>query len=315
MKKLIILILTLQFSLLTSLAQQSLIADDVQEVIQDKKLKLGFSVYDFSSNIQISINGQDPFPMQSVYKLPIAISVLNQVSKGMYSLNDTIRLTPEDLPTETHSPIRDRYPNGTSLTLQEIIRYTLALSDNNGCDILIKKGNGVGKIEEYLRRHKIENIFIKNTERELQSDWNFQFQNTATPNATIDLLRKLNQNVLLPSGEVFDFLWDVMKNTTTGSIRDSLPENVTIGYKTGYSGINESGEIAAQNCVGFMEDEKGHRIAVAIYITDSQEGQAKNSIIMAQIGKILYDIFFNSENQGKPINFRIRNTEKHQIGN
>ena len=72
---------------------------------------------------------------------------------------------------------------------------------------------------------------------------------------------------------------------------------MTIGYKTGYSGINESGEIAAQNCVGFMEDEKGHRIAFAIYITDSQEGQAKNSIIMAQIGKILYDIFFNSENQ------------------
>ncbi len=65
--------------------------------------------------VQTATSGNHHFPFQSVYKFHLGIAVLHQV--------------------DLYSPIKDKYPNGLPLPLREVITYTLAQSDNVGCDI------------------------------------------------------------------------------------------------------------------------------------------------------------------------------------
>ena len=74
--------------------------------------------------------------------------------------------------------------------------------------------------------------------------------------------------------------------SSTGSIKNLLPSNINVGYKTGNSGVGPNGVIAAQNCVGIM-DNGTKKIAFAIFITDSKEDKETNMNIIAQIGEII----------------------------
>jgi beta-lactamase class A len=45
----------------------------------------------------VSFNGNKRFPMQSVYKVPIAMVMLHQVDAGKFSLTDTIPIAKTDI--------------------------------------------------------------------------------------------------------------------------------------------------------------------------------------------------------------------------
>ena len=77
--------------------------------------------------------------MQSVYKYPLALAILNQVDKGIFSLEQKIHIKKEDLLPDTWSPLRKKYPDGNAdITLDELLNITVSQSDNNGCDILFR---------------------------------------------------------------------------------------------------------------------------------------------------------------------------------
>ncbi len=263
------------------------ISQDIKEITNGKDLKLGVALYDFENNSYYAYNGLDTFPMQSVYKLPISIAILDLVDSNRFGLNDSITISKEDLSPNLYSPIRDKYPNGVKMPLSEIILYTIAQSDNTGCDLLISIANGTDSISKFLENKGLTNIKIRNYEREIQSDWNIQFDNWTTPMAMINLLKKLNNQELL-SSQSTSFIWKVMTQSSTGSIKDLLPSTITAGYKTGYSGVGENQIIAAQNCVGIMQDGK-KRIAFAIFITNSKESRNTNMEVIAKIGKMIYE--------------------------
>ncbi|MEG2403076.1 MAG: hypothetical protein RSB34_09130 [Muribaculaceae bacterium] len=44
---------------------------EIENIISGKDLKLGFALYNFESGKTISINGNDRYPMQSVFKFPM----------------------------------------------------------------------------------------------------------------------------------------------------------------------------------------------------------------------------------------------------
>ncbi len=88
-------------------------------------------------------------PMLSVFKFHIALAVLNQVDKGNLTLDQKILIKKSDLLENTWSPLREKYPDGNvELPLSEIITYTVAQSDNNGCDILLRLIGGTKNCSE-----------------------------------------------------------------------------------------------------------------------------------------------------------------------
>lgn len=104
----------------------------------------------------------------------------------------------------------------------------------------------------------------------------------------IQLLRKFNRKELLLS-DTHTFLWNVMAETSTGSIRNKLPKNITVLHKTGTSGYNEEEISAATNDVGIMMLPNGTLIAFAIFITNSKEAAEVNAGVIADIAVVLSD--------------------------
>ena len=84
-----------------------------------------------------SFNAHDHFPMQSVYKLPISMAVMKQVDQHQLRIDQKATINKDDyVPRLAYSPIRDQFPNGTELTVNELLHFALSQSDGTASDVL-----------------------------------------------------------------------------------------------------------------------------------------------------------------------------------
>lgn len=288
--RILLFISTLLCNLNLCLGQTPELKKEIEIIVGGKDLKLGFALYDFSTGKSISINGNDKYPMQSVFKFPIGVALLDCVSRGEFSLSDSVTLTKADLLPDLWSPIRERWPEGVRLPLVSVMTYMVAHSDNSATDFLIHKIGGVARIQDIVNRLGAKKINIRNTEAEIQGSWSVQFDNWTTPNAMVDFLRLMNDGKLLDKANTA-VLWEIMASASSGSVNRLVPKTVTFARKTGYSGANSQGIIAAQNDVGIIEFEDGRRVAYAIFLTDSTLCTDAGYDILAQIGKAIWKAY------------------------
>lgn len=268
----------------------------IEQIIVTKDAVVGVSIFGIENKDSLSINGNERFPMQSVFKFHIALAVLDQVDRGKLNLNQEIFISKKELLPNTWSPIRDKYPNGNiKLTLAEIIMYTVAISDNNGCDILLKLIGGPEEVEKYIYGLGIKNISITYNEEEMHKDWDAQFSNWTTPAAATELLVAFYTKSIL-SKSSFNFLLKTMIETSTGKnrIKGQLPEGTTVAHKTGSSGKNEEGITGASNDIGVVALPNGNHFAISVFITNSKEREEINEKIIADISKLAWDYFVSN---------------------
>jgi beta-lactamase class A len=99
--------------------------------------RVGVAVQLLESGETTDLHGDEHFPMQSVYKLPIAMAVLQRVDRGELKLDQRVKIEPGDFVRQgMGSPVRDKYPAGTELTIAELLRYTICESDGSASDVL-----------------------------------------------------------------------------------------------------------------------------------------------------------------------------------
>ena len=166
-------LLLMQLCALSFIQAQSLahLKEDILEVLKDKKATVGVAITGSSPQDTISVNGDRHLPMQSVFKFHLAMSVLNQVDQGKLNLNDSIYIDQATIDTYSHlwGALRKKYPNGGKVTIAEMIQYTVALSDNLGCDLLFEQIGGVDALSSYLGSIGIVDIAIRHNELVMQS--------------------------------------------------------------------------------------------------------------------------------------------------
>ena len=295
-RKLLIVSAVLSFFTFLSYAQIDSLKHKIEQIIKTKDATVGVSIRGIESKDSLNINGEMRFPMQSVFKFHIALAVLDQVDQGKLTLNQEIFISKKELLPNTWSPIRDKYPDGNvKLTLAEIIKYTVAISDNNGCDILLKIIGGPEKVEKYIHKLGINDISITYNEEEMHKDWDAQFSNWTTPKAATDLLVAFyTKNILSDSS--FNFLLKTMIETSTGKnrIKGQLPEGTIVAHKTGSSGTNDEGITAASNDIGIVTLPNGNLFAIAVFVSKSKENDETNEKIISDIAKVTWDYFQNS---------------------
>ncbi len=296
--KLLTITLLYLFSLNTYGSSIESLKVDINSVLKSKKATVGVSIYGSNGEHILSINGDTRLPMQSVFKYHLAVATLHQVDQGRWSLEDKITITPEDLDNGLWSPIRKKYPKGAKLTLSEVIKYTVAVSDNVGCDILIRMLGGPEVIEKYFHESGITNIAIKYDEETMQKVWERQYENWTTANAANRALSQFHKNSSqLLTSDSHQFLWDVMKSSKTGqkTIKAGVPEGTVVAHKTGHSGKNDIGMTAAQNDIGVVFLPDGSIYYLSILVSDSLEIPEVNRKIISDISKLAW-IFFKKNN-------------------
>jgi len=111
----------------------------IAKIAAGAKGKVGVAAVVLETGEAALLNPEDRFPMQSVYKLPIAMAVMEQVRQDKLDLDEKIGVTKEDFVRPgMRSPLRDKNPNGGEFTIRELIRLALVESDGTASDVLIR---------------------------------------------------------------------------------------------------------------------------------------------------------------------------------
>jgi Beta-lactamase class A len=274
-------------------AQESGLEQKINALIKDKNATVGISVLGFEDGFKYHKNANKKLPMQSVFKFHIASTILDYVDKGKLSLDQKVLLDKTNLLENTWSPLREKYPNGgVKIPLSEVLEYTVAKSDNNGCDILLKLLGGTQTVQRFMHSKGIKGFQIKYNEAEMHKDWNNQYKNYSTAFSATDVLKKFYDGKLL-SKKSTDYLMKVMFSTSTGKNKliAQLPENTPVARKTGASGKNNAGLTGAENEIGIVTLPNGKHYAIAVFVSNSTETDVVNCKMISDISKSVWDYF------------------------
>jgi len=270
-------------------------ADSLRNIIatiaQDAKGTVGFCMLNVETRDTLTYNGRLHVPMQSVMKFPIAITVLNDIDEGRFTLDEKVHVDKDDLKPDTYSPLRDKYPQGNiDISIRELLSYMVSLSDNNACDILLKEIGGTAHVENFMHSFGVKQIAIKATEYQMAQGWDVQYTNWTTAFEMARLLDIANKPSFL-SKECHAYLWKIMQETSTGprQIKGLLPAGTIVAHKTGRSGTNDQGVTAATNDVGIITLPNGKHLVIAIFVSNASTDLPTREDVMARIAKAAWD--------------------------
>lgn len=241
--------------------------------------------------LSCDFNSTAKLPMQSVYKLPIAMAALDAVERGKFMLTTTVRFMPSDMISPAqHSPLRDLHPlANVDVQVKELLRLAVSDSDGIAADILMRVLGGPSTVDGYIRSLGIEGIRVKDTEKLLGKDIQAQYRNYAEPASMVLLLRRLaDHSPLTPDHTALLLHWMTDTDTGKNRLRGMLPADTRVAHKTGTSG-QDGGVTHATNDVGLITLRDGRILAVAVFIMDSRESEIARDRVIARIACAIWE--------------------------
>ena len=274
----------------------------IAEIAKDAQGTVGVSCVLPGTPLRCDLHAHHHAPMQSVYKLPLALTALHLAELGRLlpdqqpgesaeaTLDREVRFLPADIIPGSYSPLTDRYPKANvPVTLREVVRLAVGVSDNGAEEILVRLVGGPLAVETYMRSLGIPGIQVRYSERDLDRDEDFQYHDWMEPAAAVQLLERLVSDP--PISPVLNaFLLKTMADSQTGlgQLRAGLPPGTTLAHKTGHSGTHE-GMTAATNDIGLITLPDGRRLALAVFVTDSRADEATRQRVIARIAQAAYE--------------------------
>lgn len=252
------------------------------------KGRIGVAAVDLGSGEEISILGNQRFPMASTSKIAVAATFLEGVEQGRWSLTSEfplmIALRSKKFSTAA-APVR----KGNYMAAIDLIEIMITRSSNPATDALLRVVGGPKAVNDWTRRNGIREFSIDRDIATLVRDDGeydpvsyIDRRDSATPRAMVDLLAGLYQGKYL-SAESRRVLLGAMSRTRTGTRRipAMIPDEAAVLHKTG-SLNNTSSDI------GIIKMPDGRAFAVAIYVT-GQGTRRNREAKIASIARALYD--------------------------
>jgi beta-lactamase class A len=229
-------------------------------------------------------------PMQSVFKLPLGLTILHQVEQGKYSLDQPIRFLPEDLILpKPYSPLQDKYPNAdVDVPLRTLLQMTVSLSDNTAADVLLRLAGGTKVVNDYVASLGVTGFELKDGERALHREMPLQYRNWFEPQGAVQLLRRINDHSPLTREHTALLLEWMVPATPSGRLDGDLPTGTKVAHKSGSSDV-DNGVAHAFNDIGLIALPDGRQLAIAVFVTDSTADEKTRMKVIARIGRAAYD--------------------------
>lgn len=291
MKRLLLILSYLSFMLPAFANESKSIEDALQEYISSKDARIGVAVI-INGKDTVSVNGNRDFPMMSVVKFPLALTVVHWVDTNGMSLNDNVTFSENALNEDTYSPMLKKYGKSrNAMTIRELLEWSLAESDNNAADILLHRVGGTSGVTSIMRQMGIsDEIVIGASEEDMHRDPYLSYLNRTTPLAMAQLFDKFN-NEMRNASQSYSEISVMLEQCCTGLDRLALPllpTNAMIGHKTGTGFPTSEGRISAVNDCGYVNLPNGTRYSIAVFVADSGYDMAATSAIIAEISKIVW---------------------------
>jgi beta-lactamase class A len=265
--------------------------DAIKSIAAQAHGRVGVCATIVENGKQIVFHGADHFPMQSVFKLPIAITALDQVDKGTLNLDRIVHVDERELAPGVISA-KDKYPvDKRDLTVREVLRRMIEDSDNTACDVTLRLIGRTTAVQKYLHQLGIRGIVEVASEQQMRKSDRVQYRNWAQPRAMTELLcAVVKKKVLTDSSRSLLLGW--MKNTTVcaNRLKAGLPRTAEVFHKSGSSGT-ANGFTAATNDVGIVVMPNGNHMAVSVFVADSRGTETQREGTIAKIAECAYNRF------------------------
>lgn len=256
----------------------------VDSLLAERQVDVGLAVlYRGEWLCEVGLDKQ--FPMMSVYKLHQAMVVRSLVVNSehirMYSEVPIFR---DMLRPDTYSPLRDAYPEGdVRLSVEELLRYSLQLSDNNATDILFEQFGGPALVQKSMECLGLRDTRICWTEDDMHRDTSRAADNVTTPREAA---------CLMETGYRDQWLRRTLMGCQTGQKRlpALLPEGVRVGHKTGTGDPLPNGMQSGVNDVGFVEvPGKEEPYFIAVFCNNAAMSLEQTEALIAELSLMVYE--------------------------
>lgn len=292
MKRLLVSILYLASMLSAFAIGNKTIEDALTDYAVGKDARIGIAVI-INGNDTVSVNGERDFPMMSVSKFPLALTIAHWIDAHGMSLNDSITFSEAALHENTYSPMLKKYGKSRNImSIRELLEWSLVDSDNNAADILLNYIGGTSGATSIMRQIGFsDDIVIGASEDDMHRDPYLSYLNRTTPLAMAQLFDRFNSEIRKMS-QTYSDISAMLEQCHTGIDRLAEPlltTNVTIGHKTGTGFPTPEGRISAINDCGYVNMPNGMRYSIAVFVADSGYDMAATSAIIADISKIVWE--------------------------
>jgi beta-lactamase class A len=285
---------------------------------------VGVALRHLESNTTLAVNGDEPFPMASTFKLPVLVELHAMAKAGTLKWDDAVAITAKDqhLGSGDITPLYD--PPGVTLSMRNLANLMMMISDNSAADICLAKA-GAASVNRRLRSLGIEGIRVDRSCQELILD--FQGRDTAklkdlarddlreamrkdpqrpgiearfaaddraaadprdnaTPNAMVALLSAIWRGEAVDRASS-DAMLELLKRCRTGEgrLRGLLPASTELAHKTGTLG-------GVVNDVGivYLPGGAGH-VAIAVMSKRTRAPVEEVERTIAHVARYAYDYF------------------------
>lgn len=255
---------------------------------------VGVAVIHVETGRTITIDGAQQLPLYSVFKLPLAVTVLKNVEENRLLLEKKIRVTPADVAPGSQFNL-DLWRKPVERSVRELMEVSIVRSDNTSSDKLLELVGGPAGVTERMRSMGFPNIDIRSSTREFAAQR--ANPNTGSAEDLARLLAQLQKGQILASPQL-EVLLGFMGRAMTGEkrLRGNLPKDTPVADKTG------TGEAGSNtNDVGLitLPEGKGH-LAMAVLISGSKLPSEAQEKLIAQLARVAYDAHVSPFAAGTP---------------
>jgi beta-lactamase class A len=286
---------------------------------------VGVVVKHLESNVSLSVNGDEPFPMASTFKLPVLVELHAMARAGTLNWDERVEVTSTDqhLGSGDITPLFD--PPGVAMSMRNIANMMMMISDNSAADICLAKA-GAAKVTARMRGMGITGIRVDRSCQELILDFQGRDtarlkdlarddlrealrrepqtaqglvarfaaddrvaadpRDTATPNAMVMLLEKIWRGEAVDRA-ASDAMLELLKRCRTGAgrIPGLLPNGTVVAHKTG-----TLGGVVDDVGIVYLPDGAGH-LAIAVMSKRTRVSTEEVERVIANIARFAYDYF------------------------
>lgn len=222
--------------------------------------RIGVYAIDLSSGDEVSVLGDQFFPMASTSKVAVAATYLAGVDEGRWGLTSEWQLPRQ---------------GGAHVPAYRLIELMISKSCNDCTDALLDAVGGPAAVNAWVKKAGISGFNLNRNIRALIRDDGevdpasvVDTRDAATPRAMGQLLAGIYQGRWLSSSSR-QVILDSMEQTTTGKrrMRSAVPLSAKLAHKTGTLSRTASD-------IGIFHTPDGRPIAVAIYVTGQSPSMA-----------------------------------------
>lgn len=272
----------------------ALLADSLSAIVMEYDGEIGVALI-VNGKDTVAVNNENIYPLMSVFKVHQALAICEDFDRKGISLDTLLTINRDKLDPNTWSPmLKEHSESMFSLSVKDLLRYTLTQSDNNASNLMFRRLATVCQTDSMVATLiPRESFQIAYSEEDMSADHNKAYANSTSPLGAAELINRLFTDSIVSETKQ-SFIKKTLEECITGRdrITAGVPQeaDITIAHKTGSGYRTVTGRLAAHNDVAFITLPNGVCYSLAVFVKDFNGNEAQASEAITRISDAVYSV-------------------------